>query len=361
MCSAPSRAGQPVKARSAADRLCLGLAGVNLAKAVTEPDRRRSLDSRPNCRLRRAADSSAASSHPPDRDHSMNPLAKHDSKTVRMTNSGKVSAVSSSEVSYSTEVTSSEARPAPTVWVGIDVAKATLDLHVRPSGLACQLANTTEGHRAILKQLPKAGECLIVLEATGGYERALVAELLEAGHHVAVMNPKRIRDFAKALGTLAKTDRLDAQVLALFAEKIAPPTAVKPRENQTARQELVNRRRQLIDLRTVEKNRWQTTLSPLSQQYQGGAEAARQAGQPPRSRDRKAQSRADRPPRRTRAPQQRQRKIDTPRRSRQASTRGGNPHAPHPKNTGIGQASGGPQISQISTDSDREQDSCGQL
>ena len=82
---------------------------------------------------------------------------------------------------------------------------------------------------------------MIVLEATGGYERALVAELLEAGHYVAVMNPKRIGDFAKALGTLAKTDRLDAKVLALFAEKITPPTAVKPRENQTALQELVHR------------------------------------------------------------------------------------------------------------------------
>ena len=69
----------------------------------------------------------------------------------------------------------------------------------------------------------------------------------------------RIRDFAKALGTLAKTDRLDAKVLALLAEKIAPPSAVKPHENQTALQELVNRRRQLIDLRTVESNRWQTT------------------------------------------------------------------------------------------------------
>lgn len=80
-----------------------------------------------------------------------------------------------------------------------------------------------------------------------------------------MMNPKRVRDFAKAMGTLAKTDRIDAKVSALFAQKIAPPSAVKPRENQTALQELVNRRRQLIDLQTVEKNHLQTTLSPLSQ------------------------------------------------------------------------------------------------
>ncbi len=204
----------------------------------------------------------------------MNPLAVNDSKKARMSHSFPVSKAALSEAASteaasteaaSTEAASTEVRPAPTMWVGIDVAKATLDLHVRPSGLACQVGNDAAGHRAILKQLPTPGECLIVLEATGGYERALVAELLEAGQHVAVMNPKRVRDFANAVGTLAKTDRLDAKVLALFAEKIAPPTAVKPRENQAALQELVNRRRQLIDLRTVEKNRLQTTLSPLSQ------------------------------------------------------------------------------------------------
>ena len=159
----------------------------------------------------------------------------------------------------------SEVPPAPTIWVGIDVAKATLDLHINPAGVTCTLANDAAGHRAILKKLPAPGECLVVLEATGGYERALVAELLEARHHVAVMNPKRIRDFAKALGTFAKTDRLDARVLALFAEKMQPPAAEKPRPNQIALQELVSRRRQLIDLRTVESNRLQTTLSPLSQ------------------------------------------------------------------------------------------------
>lgn len=159
----------------------------------------------------------------------------------------------------------SEVPPAPTMWVGIDVAKAKLDLHINPAGVTCQLANDAAGYRAILQKLPAAGECLVVLEATGGYERALVAELLEVGHQVAVMNPKRIRDFAKALGTFAKTDRLDARVLALFAEKMQPPAAEKPHPNQIALQELVSRRRQLIDLRTVEKNRLQATLSPLSQ------------------------------------------------------------------------------------------------
>lgn len=159
----------------------------------------------------------------------------------------------------------SEVPPAPTIWVGIDVAKATLDLHINPSGVTCQLANDAAGYRAILQKLPAAGECLVVLEATGGYERALVAELFEVGHLVAVMNPKRIRDFAKALGTFAKTDRLDARVLALFAEKMQPPAAEKPHPNQIALQELVGRRRQLIELRTIESNRLQTTLSPLSQ------------------------------------------------------------------------------------------------
>ena len=191
MRSAISRAGQPSKTRSAADRLCHGVAGVHPAKAVTEPDRRRSLDSRPNSRLSRVSDSSATSSHPPERDISRNDRALNDSK-VDMPNSAPVPSRASPSRTSSSEVAPAQARPAPTVWVGLDVAKATLDLHVRPSGWACPLANDAKGHRAILKKLPQAGECLIVLEATGGYERPLVAELLEVGHHVAVMNPNRM-------------------------------------------------------------------------------------------------------------------------------------------------------------------------
>ena len=106
------------------------------------------------------------------------------------------------------------------VSVGIDVAKATLDLHLLPSGQAHTLPNVKAGYEELKQLLPNPAHCLIVLEATGGFEREVVAELIDAGYRVAVINPKRARDFAKALGLVAKTDRIDARVLALFAEKV---------------------------------------------------------------------------------------------------------------------------------------------
>lgn len=146
-------------------------------------------------------------------------------------------------------------------WVGIDVAKATLDIHLLPSGQSHTLANTAAGHTQLCKLLPDPAGCLVVLEATGGYERKLVADLLDAGFRVAVINPKRVRDFARALGLAAKTDRLDARVLAQFAEKVQPAPVEKMPEKQAEIQQLVARRRQLIDLRTVESNRLETTAS----------------------------------------------------------------------------------------------------
>lgn len=145
------------------------------------------------------------------------------------------------------------------VWIGIDVAKATLDLHVLPTGQAHTLPNTAAGHEQLRKLLPSPDNCLIVLEATGGYEREVVADLADAGFRVAVINPKRARDFAKALGLVAKTDRIDARVLALFAEKVQPTPVEKTPEKQAEIQQLVARRRQLIDLRTQESNRWDVT------------------------------------------------------------------------------------------------------
>ena len=146
-------------------------------------------------------------------------------------------------------------------WIGIDVDKATLDLHFLPSGQTHSLANNAAGHHQLRKLLPAPNACRIVLEATGGYERQLVADLLDAGFHVAVVNPKRVRDFARALGLVAKTDRLDARVLALFAEKVQPAPAHKTPEKQAEIQQLVARRRQLIDLRTMESNRLEVTHS----------------------------------------------------------------------------------------------------
>jgi transposase len=145
------------------------------------------------------------------------------------------------------------------VSIGIDVAKATLDLHMLPAGQAHHLPNTSQGHRELRQLLPDTHSCLIVLEATGGYEREVVADLTDAGYRVAVINPKRARDFAKALGLVAKTDRIDARVLALFAEKVQPAPLEKTPEKQVEIQQLVARRRQLIDLRTQESNRWDVT------------------------------------------------------------------------------------------------------
>jgi transposase len=144
-------------------------------------------------------------------------------------------------------------------FVGIDVAKASLDLHVLPSGQSQTLPNNKPGRQQLQKLLPAPDACLIVLEATGGFEREAVVDLTDAGYRVAVINPKRARDFAKALGLVAKTDRIDAQVLALFAEKVQPAPSEKTPEKQAEIQQLVARRRQLIDLKTQESNRWDVT------------------------------------------------------------------------------------------------------
>lgn len=145
------------------------------------------------------------------------------------------------------------------VSIGIDVAKATLDLHTLSTGQTQTLPNTKAGREELQHLLPDPAACLIVLEATGGFERELVADLTDAGYRVAVINPKRARDFAKALGLVAKTDRIDARVLALFAERVQPTPSDKIPEKQAEIQQLIARRRQLIDLRTQESNRWDVT------------------------------------------------------------------------------------------------------
>jgi transposase len=142
-----------------------------------------------------------------------------------------------------------------TAFVGIDVSKNTWDVHVLPEEKGFSLPASPRGAAALLKQLPPPGNCLIVLEATGGYERDLAAALFDAGHQVAIVNPKRARDFAKALGRLAKTDRIDARGLALFAERVRPRLSQKTPEKQAELDELVGRRRQLVDFQTMDLNR----------------------------------------------------------------------------------------------------------
>lgn len=140
-------------------------------------------------------------------------------------------------------------------FVGIDVSQSTWDVHIRPRGRSFSVPADHDGATLLRQQLVALGPCLVVLEATGGLERGLAAELIDAGLVVAVVNPRQVRDFARALGRLAKTDRIDADTLALFAEKVQPRPTQKCPEEQAEIDSLVTRRRQLVDLRSMERTR----------------------------------------------------------------------------------------------------------
>lgn len=140
------------------------------------------------------------------------------------------------------------------VFVGVDVSKARLDVAIRPAGAAWSVANDEEGIAQLVTRLKELAPKLVVVEATGGLEVALVAEVATVVA-VAVVNPRQVRDFAKALNQLAKTDRIDAEVLALFAEKVEPePRPLKDEETRHLAA-LVSRRRQLRDMIVAESNR----------------------------------------------------------------------------------------------------------
>lgn len=148
-------------------------------------------------------------------------------------------------------------------YVGIDVAKDTLDVCLLPTERHFTIPNSSEGFRQLVDELPAAGTCLVVLEATGGYQRRVVAALVAAGHSVAVVNPRQVRDFARGLGILAKTDRLDARVIARFGQHAQPRPVEIGSEKQAELRELVTRRRQLVELRTAEKNRLETSTTKI--------------------------------------------------------------------------------------------------
>jgi transposase len=141
------------------------------------------------------------------------------------------------------------------IFVGIDVSKARLDIHVLPSGDAWGTDNQLEAIRVLVAKLGSVHPSLIVLEATGGLERRLLASLLAAKLPAVAMNPRQVRDFAKGMGYLAKTDAIDARVLALFAEKARPEVRPLPDEHTQELEALTVRRRQVIDMLTAEKNR----------------------------------------------------------------------------------------------------------
>jgi transposase len=140
-------------------------------------------------------------------------------------------------------------------FVGIDVASNRLDVHVRPSGDRFTLPNEETGQRELVTRLQQLAPGLIVLEATGGYELSVTAALANAGLPVVVANPRQIRDFARATGKLAKTDTLDAEAIARFAEGVQPPVRPLPTAQAQALGELITRRRQLLDMLLAEQNR----------------------------------------------------------------------------------------------------------
>jgi transposase len=150
--------------------------------------------------------------------------------------------------------------PSPS-FVGIDVSKGTLDVAIRPDGTHRQVPNTDEGFDQLVGLLRPLAPALIVLEASGGYHRRVAAALALAGLPVAVVNPARTREFAKACGYLAKTDKVDAAVLAEFADRLRPPVRALPDAQSQQMQELLGRRGQLVGMRTMERNRLGTALS----------------------------------------------------------------------------------------------------
>jgi transposase len=140
-------------------------------------------------------------------------------------------------------------------FVGIDVSKAHLDVATRPDGQEFRLPNTPEGVAALVERLTPLAPALILLEATGGLERAAAVALAEAGLPIRIVEPGRVRHFARSIGQHSKTDNLDARVLAHYAEAVRPEARDLPDEQTRDLQALLDRRRQLVAMRVSEQNR----------------------------------------------------------------------------------------------------------
>jgi transposase len=150
------------------------------------------------------------------------------------------------------------------IYVGIDVSKARLDVAALPSGEVRSTINDEVGFDELITWFRALGPKLVVMEATGGYEAPLASALSVAGIAVAVINPRLVRDFGKALGKLAKTDRIDAQVIALFAEKVSPEPRPLPDSDTQELAGLVSRRKQISDMLVAERNRLAATaIAPV--------------------------------------------------------------------------------------------------
>ena len=148
------------------------------------------------------------------------------------------------------------------LFIGIDVAKDTFHIASCPRLINISLPNSSTGTKQLIKTLQPHSISLVVLEATGGYERPIVAELLEANLKVVVASPRQVRDFARGIGEFAKTDPIDAAVLARFAQVVQPKPKPPSSPQTDELADLVRRRRQLTDLRVQELNRSHTVLHP---------------------------------------------------------------------------------------------------
>jgi transposase len=146
-------------------------------------------------------------------------------------------------------------RTTPETWVGIDVSAATLEVAALPTGATWQVANSAAGHARLVAQLHQLEPTRIVLEASGGYERGVLHALAAAGLPGVRINPRQSRDFARATGQLAKTDRLDALTLARYGQAVQPPLRPVLDAAATAVKELVDRRRTLVATRAEERQR----------------------------------------------------------------------------------------------------------
>src|SRR6266700_4235896 len=161
-------------------------------------------------------------------------------------------------------------RASAAFFVGIDVSKEQLDIAVRPSGESWTVAHEETSLSALVARLRDLAPTLIVLEATGGWEVTVTGALAAAALPVAVVNPRQVRDFARSTGRLAKTDRLDAQLLAQFAEVLRPAPRPLPQAQELTA--LLQRRRQLVEMLTAEKNRLPLAARRIRPQLQAHIE-----------------------------------------------------------------------------------------
>jgi len=152
----------------------------------------------------------------------------------------------------------------PVIFVGIDVSKAQLDVAMRPTAQYVSATNDKAGIKMLVKRLEKLRPTLVVLESTGGLERAVMVALMGAEIPVAMVNPRQVRDFAKSTGELAKTDRIDAAILAHYAEVLRPEPRALPDQVTLELRALTTRRRQLIEMIGAEKNRLSTASKAVT-------------------------------------------------------------------------------------------------